>query len=468
MATLPGLPPPKTIQVAEPESTIKVVKPTKPTTIKDTWKRPSTKSKIIWTRPTPKLPSEPIQEPKISFPSKSPTFKAGKGPGLPKINLAERIQRPTKATPRAGGTRKPPRSKIGAGATPVARPSVPPPNDMGGQTNMLDMLRIMSGGGAGGAAGGDMAGLAALLGGGEAGAGPNLASLMGGLAGGSPGGPSMDLATLLGAGPGQQGGSGQGLNLAALLGGERPGGAGPEPNLAALLGGSGSGGPQGGAGLDLGALLGGGPQGGQSGGPELQSLMAMAGMGGGREGPGGLGALAALANLGGGPGGGGPPTGKGPGRGPPPRPSGPGRNPSRRGGPGGPIGGQGGPMGGRGGPMGGPVLPPGFLARAGRIKGLGRPTSFLNPMGIGRPIVPGMTADLVRDLMGGQMGPVPMDIAQQAQQLALAGKSGDQIADILGDVMQDRRALARTGALAGASKRTVNTLTQMSTLQHLR
>lgn len=49
-----------------------------------------------------------------------------------------------------------------------------------------------------------------------------------------------------------------------------------------------------------------------------------------------------------------------------------------------------------------------------------------------------MTAGQVSDLMGGRLGPVPMDIALEAAELASGGTSVDQIADILGDKLQAR------------------------------
>ncbi|KAH3875708.1 uncharacterized PE-PGRS family protein PE_PGRS54-like [Dreissena polymorpha] len=74
----------------------------------------------------------------------------------------------------------------------------------------------------------------------------------------------------------------------------------------------------------------------------------------------------------------------------------------------------------------------------------------LNPMGVGRPIVPGMTAGLVMDLMNGQPGPVPMDIAQEALAMRAMGMTPDQISDTLGDKMQVRQGFARIGAAAAA------------------
>lgn len=49
-----------------------------------------------------------------------------------------------------------------------------------------------------------------------------------------------------------------------------------------------------------------------------------------------------------------------------------------------------------------------------------------------------MTAGQVSDLMGGRPGPVPMDIAQEAAALRMAGWTPDQIADVLGDKLQAR------------------------------
>lgn len=50
----------------------------------------------------------------------------------------------------------------------------------------------------------------------------------------------------------------------------------------------------------------------------------------------------------------------------------------------------------------------------------------------------GMDANQVADLMGGRPGPVPMDIAQEAAALRMAGWTPDQIADVLGDKVQRR------------------------------
>lgn len=49
-----------------------------------------------------------------------------------------------------------------------------------------------------------------------------------------------------------------------------------------------------------------------------------------------------------------------------------------------------------------------------------------------------MTPNQVSDLMGGRPGPVPMDIAQEAAALRMAGWSPDQIADVLGDKLSRR------------------------------
>lgn len=49
-----------------------------------------------------------------------------------------------------------------------------------------------------------------------------------------------------------------------------------------------------------------------------------------------------------------------------------------------------------------------------------------------------MDANQVADLMGGRPGPVPMDIAQEAAALRMAGWTPDQIADVLGDKVQRR------------------------------
>lgn len=49
-----------------------------------------------------------------------------------------------------------------------------------------------------------------------------------------------------------------------------------------------------------------------------------------------------------------------------------------------------------------------------------------------------MTANQVADLMGGRPGPVPMDIANEAAALRMAGWTPDQIADVLGDKLQMR------------------------------
>lgn len=53
-------------------------------------------------------------------------------------------------------------------------------------------------------------------------------------------------------------------------------------------------------------------------------------------------------------------------------------------------------------------------------------------------VLTGMTDGIVSDLMGGHLGPVPMDIALEAAELAAGGTSPDHIADILGDKLQAR------------------------------
>lgn len=53
-------------------------------------------------------------------------------------------------------------------------------------------------------------------------------------------------------------------------------------------------------------------------------------------------------------------------------------------------------------------------------------------------MISGMDANQVADLMGGRPGPVPMDIAQEAAALRMAGWTPDQIADVLGDKVQRR------------------------------
>ena len=52
--------------------------------------------------------------------------------------------------------------------------------------------------------------------------------------------------------------------------------------------------------------------------------------------------------------------------------------------------------------------------------------------------VAGMSEGIVSDLMGGRLGPVPMDIAMEAAAMAAAETSPDHIADILGDKLQAR------------------------------
>ncbi|XP_052787342.1 PE-PGRS family protein PE_PGRS26-like [Mya arenaria] len=78
---------------------------------------------------------------------------------------------------------------------------------------------------------------------------------------------------------------------------------------------------------------------------------------------------------------------------------------------------------------------------AGAATGLGAAAGMagmLNPMGPGRPFIPGMTPAQVSDLMNGRPGPVPMDIAQEALALRTIGWTPDQIADTLGDKLQRR------------------------------
>lgn len=51
-----------------------------------------------------------------------------------------------------------------------------------------------------------------------------------------------------------------------------------------------------------------------------------------------------------------------------------------------------------------------------------------------------MTANYVADLMGGNPGPVPADIAREAYVMRAVGHTPDQISDVLGDKLQARRA----------------------------
>ncbi|KAK3598607.1 hypothetical protein CHS0354_019866 [Potamilus streckersoni] len=70
-------------------------------------------------------------------------------------------------------------------------------------------------------------------------------------------------------------------------------------------------------------------------------------------------------------------------------------------------------------------------------------------------LVPGLTLDHMSDLIGSYRGPIPREILVQAQALSRAGQSGDQIADVLGDVMQQwvrQQGLAtNTGFSAGST-----------------
>ena len=63
-----------------------------------------------------------------------------------------------------------------------------------------------------------------------------------------------------------------------------------------------------------------------------------------------------------------------------------------------------------------------------------------------------MTPGQVSDLMGGRPGPVPMDIAHQADFMRKMGHSVDHIVDVLGDVLQQRRRMPGYAAAALAAR----------------
>lgn len=118
MAKSPDIPPPEPIEIAKPVSTIKVVKPVSTINVVKPSKSRTTSTK--WSIPSTQLPSEPIQRPKTTFPSAIPkSDTAITQPGPPKINLAERIQRPK---PKQNLKKKTPPSAIGAGAAQTLGP----------------------------------------------------------------------------------------------------------------------------------------------------------------------------------------------------------------------------------------------------------------------------------------------------------------------------------------------------------
>ncbi|KAL4216499.1 hypothetical protein ACF0H5_024222 [Mactra antiquata] len=255
-------------------------------------------------------------------------------------------------------------------------------NQQNQQGSSLDAINMLLGGGAGGETMGGAGGLGGMAGlGGMGGMADMFGGGAGGLMGMMMGGGEMGGLFGGAGGLGSLLGGGGAGGLGAMLGGG--GAAGGAGGLDALLGGGGAAGGAGG----LDALLGGGGASGGAGG--LDALLG----GGGAAGAGGAGGLDAL------------------------------------------LGGQGGSPNAGGGLAGGAAADP-FAAMAGA--GAGAAANLLNPMGPGRPFIPGMDANQVADLMGGRAGPVPMDIANEALMMRQLGHTPDHIADVLGDKLQRR------------------------------